>query len=96
MAGELGRLPPKSTLVKSCASCYTCDMSVEELALSLPRIEKLRLMEALWSDLSSTPDEIESPQWHESALKETESRLAAGAEDVVDWSEAKRILIGRR
>ncbi len=71
-------------------------MSVEELALGLPRLEKLRLMEALWSDLSHNADSIESPQWHEAALKETESRLAQGRETVVDWAEAKRILRDRR
>ncbi len=71
-------------------------MSVEELALGLPQLEKLRLMEALWTDLSDKSDSIESPRWHEAALKETESRLSDGRETVVDWSEAKRILRERR
>lgn len=67
-------------------------MSVEELALRLPRAEKLRLMEALWCDLSQEPDTFESPSWHETALKETEARLAEGSEAVFDWHEAKKIL----
>lgn len=71
-------------------------MSVEELALGLPRLEKLRLMEALWCDLSAKADSIESPPWHEAALREAESRLAEGRETLVDWSEAKRILRERR
>lgn len=71
-------------------------MSVEELALGLPRVEKLRLMEMLWADLSEEADAIKSPSWHEAALKETEARLADGLETAVDWQEAKRILRERR
>ncbi len=64
-------------------------MSVEELALDLPRLEKLRLMESLWKDLSNEPDQLESPAWHGQALKDTEGRLARGEEEVVDWEVAK-------
>lgn len=71
-------------------------MSVEELALGLPRLEKLRLMETLWCDLSHQPNTFESPSWHEVALKETEARLADGQEAIFDWSEAKRILANSR
>ena len=71
-------------------------MSVEELALKLPRPAKLRLMEALWNDLSADPDTIDSPSWHELALKETEARLGAGMEEVFDWEDAKRTLIAER
>lgn len=71
-------------------------MSLEEIALALPRIEKLRLMEALWSDLVSQPESMESPSWHQAALRETEARLAAGTEEILDWTEAKRRLSGGR
>ncbi len=71
-------------------------MSVEEFVLGLPRLEKLRLMETLWTNLSNQTGSIESPQWHETALHETESRLADGSETIVDWSEAKQILMKRR
>jgi Putative addiction module component len=37
--------------------------------------EKFRAMEALWEDLSREPDRIESPNWHQDVLKETESRV---------------------
>lgn len=67
-------------------------MSVEELALSLPRLEKLRLIEALWDDLRREPDAIPSPAWHESALRDTEARLESGEEQILDWAEAKRLL----
>jgi hypothetical protein len=64
-------------------------VSVEELVMRLPRLEKLRLMESLWADLSRTGDEVESPAWHEVVLRETEQRLASGEEEVIDWKEAK-------
>ena len=69
-------------------------MTIEEQALQLPRTEKLRLMEALWSDLSPEEDRLESPAWHESALRDTERRLANGEEQILDWEDAKRKLRG--
>jgi len=62
--------------------------------MQLPRAEKLRLMEALWVDLSRSEGEFESPTWHESALRETEQRVASGEEKAVDWEDAKRQLRG--
>lgn len=38
--------------------------------------EKLRVMEAIWEDLSKNEDQIESLDWHQKALQETENRLA--------------------
>jgi hypothetical protein len=55
----------------------------------MPRQEKLRLMEALWEDLSRDEAELESPPWHETALTETQQRLANGQEKVLDWEQAK-------
>lgn len=65
-------------------------MSVEELVLQLPRLEKLRLMETLWSDLNRGGDELDSPDWHAAALRETEERLLSGEERVLDWDDTKR------
>lgn len=69
-------------------------MSIQELAMKLPRAEKLRLMEALWADLSHSEDHFQSPPWHEAALRETEQRAASGKEEELDWEEAKRQLKG--
>ena len=70
-------------------------MSVEDLVMKLPRLEKLRLMESLWADLTQPDDElVDSPSWHESVLRETEQRLAAGQEEMLDWDEAKRRIRG--
>jgi len=57
--------------------------------------EKLRLMEALWTDLSRHADDMELPSWHAQALRETEQRVAEGKEVAIDWESAKRVLRGR-
>ena len=54
--------------------------------------EKLRLMEALWADLSRHADAMELPAWHAQALRETEQRVAEGKEAAIDWETAKRAL----
>ncbi|MCA9498723.1 MAG: addiction module protein [Nitrospira sp.] len=58
----------------------------------LSREEKLRVMEAIWEDLSSEEQSLQSPTWHESALKETEQRVQSGHEQILDWKEAKKEL----
>ncbi len=66
-------------------------MSVAEIQ-QMPRQEKLRLMEILWAELSREESELDSPAWHEGALRETTERLARGEEQALDWKEAKRQL----
>lgn len=51
--------------------------------------EKLRVMEDLWTDLTRSEQEFESPAWHERVLKEREDRLRAGEETPIDWEVAK-------
>jgi hypothetical protein len=58
----------------------------------MSRVEKLRIMEALWEDLSREEHLIDSPAWHEEALRETEQRVAAGQEPALDWENAKKQL----
>ena len=58
----------------------------------LARAEKLKLMEALWEDLSQTAENFQSPSWHGVALAETENRLKIGQEKIVDWESAKKDL----
>jgi hypothetical protein len=61
----------------------------------LSREDKLRLMEAIWEDLSKEDEEVKSPQWHQEALQETEERLNSGQEKMVDWRTAKKQLRDR-
>ena len=66
-----------------------------ELTLPLDRMslgEKLRLMEALWADLSRNGDEFESPAWHEVVLKERQAKIKSGKESFLDWEAAKNQL----
>lgn len=62
----------------------------------LSKVEKVTMMELLWADLSSPPDELESPDWHQSELKETERRYLAGDEKPVNWGTAKEQLRNQR
>jgi len=51
--------------------------------------EKLRTMEELWVSLSEDESRLESPHWHQDALRETTARHEAGQEQPVDWAAAK-------
>lgn len=66
-------------------------MSIAELR-KLPSAEKLKIIEALWSDLAGDEDAFESPAWHEEELKETQADYAAGRIEALDWDEAKKEL----
>jgi putative addiction module component (TIGR02574 family) len=66
-------------------------MSIAELR-KLPSIEKLKVIEALWSDLAGDEDAFESPAWHEEELKKTEADYAAGRIEALDWEDAKKEL----
>jgi hypothetical protein len=54
--------------------------------------EKLRAMEELWVSLSRDEARLESPPWHQEALRETVARHDAGKEPPIAWDAAKREL----
>jgi hypothetical protein len=54
--------------------------------------EKLRLMEALWADLSRHEAAVELPAWHAKVQHETAQRVAGGKETAIDWETAKNEL----
>jgi hypothetical protein len=58
----------------------------------LPRNEKLKLMEALWEDLSRSDRDLDSPAWHADELAATEGRLGRGQEQALEWESAKKAL----
>jgi len=62
----------------------------------LSKVEKVTMMELLWSDLTSYTDELESPGWHRPEVQETEKRYLEGEEKPVDWGVAKEQLRSRR
>ena len=54
--------------------------------------EKLRLMEALWRELSETEREVPSPEWHRDVLEERDRKIASGEESFMDWEVARKTL----
>ncbi len=66
-------------------------MSIAELR-QLPRAEKLKIVETLWSDLVGDQEFFESPAWHEEALRQTEEDFIAGRLEILDWETAKKEL----
>ena len=67
------------------------DITLEKMTMP----EKLRLMEALWADLSRHADAMDLPDWHAQALRETEQRVADGKEVAMDWETARQALRGQ-
>jgi putative addiction module component (TIGR02574 family) len=70
-------------------------MSIAELR-NLPRSEKLKIIEALWEDLSSDSDALESPVWHTAELDSTVRDFEEGKIEVLEWDDAKRQLLDKR
>jgi putative addiction module component (TIGR02574 family) len=66
-------------------------MSIAELH-KLPTDEKLKIIEALWSDVASDDAAFASPAWHEDELRRTEADFAAGRVEVLSWEDAKKEL----
>ena len=71
---------------------YIRIMVTAEDIKELPKDEKLRMMELLWSDLTATSDGVASPSWHNAELAATAKRFADGDEVPIDFNEAKAIL----
>lgn len=66
-------------------------MSIAELR-KLPRDEKLKIIETLWSDLAADEESFESPAWHAEELRKTEAESVAGRVEILDWEDAKKEL----
>lgn len=66
-------------------------MSIADLR-KLPRSEKLKIIETLWSDLAADEDAFESPSWHAEELRKTEADFAAGRLESMDWDDTKKEL----
>jgi hypothetical protein len=67
------------------------ELDIEKMTLE----EKLRAMEALWTDLSRNEANIQSPPWHEEVLKEREEEVKSGQAKFESWEHAKRELRDR-
>ena len=63
----------------------TVVLPLDQMTLS----EKLQLMEALWDNLSKSPDAVESPAWHKEVLDDCAAKAESGQEKFTDWEAAK-------
>jgi putative addiction module component (TIGR02574 family) len=52
--------------------------------------EKLQLVEDLWDDLASTPDEIPIHEWQKKELARRRANLARNPASGMTWEEVKR------
>jgi hypothetical protein len=59
---------------------------------NMPQDEKFRAMEEQWESLSREEARLESPPWHQDALRDTGERHDEGKEQPIDWDAAKREL----
>ncbi len=50
----------------------------------------MELLEALWDDLSGQPEQLLSPDWHESILEQRKQQVQSGNETITDWESAKQ------
>jgi hypothetical protein len=55
----------------------------------LTRMDKLRIIEQLWDELSRSPEQIESPAWHADALREADHAVTDGKAGFEDWNQVK-------
>lgn len=58
-------------------------------------IEKLQVMEELWSDLCCNQDQIPVPQWHKDILDRREELVKQGKATFVDLDTAKKRIAAR-
>lgn len=52
--------------------------------------DKLKALEAIWSNLQRVPEEVPSPAWHADVLNARENRVREGSSQFGDWDDAKR------
>ena len=64
-------------------------IAMEEIR-HMPLHEKIAIMEAIWTDLSSEESAVEVPPWHKELLDQRERLVAEGKAHFIDWEVAKR------
>ena len=69
-------------------------MSITELH-KLPAIEKLKIIEELWSDLVNDEASLPKLSWHEIELKDTEEKFQSDGIEILDWRQAKNEIRSR-
>jgi len=67
-------------------------MAVTVDLAEMTTLDKLRLMEDLWQNLSENETELVPPSWHGEVLKERDRLITSGEESYIDWEAAKKQL----
>ena len=65
-------------------------MAILEQFRQLSLHEKLLVMEAMWDDISSAEEQVETPQWHRELLDQREELIQDGKAEFIDWEIAKK------
>ena len=85
------RAPEQDRIDSGGAVWYLTPMTVADIRLmTVP--DKIRLMEALWQDLSGGDEVVQSPSWHADVLAERVRRAESGQDTFIDWDAAKKLL----
>jgi hypothetical protein len=69
---------------------YILDVTALEQIQKMPFNEKLRIMEAIWDDISRAETDLEVAQWHKELLDERERLIAEGKARFLEWDDAKK------
>jgi hypothetical protein len=71
-------------------------MSNADISLDgLSNLQKLNLMERIWSDLSRRPEQLPSPAWHGDVLERRRQSVLNGESDFENWDDVRERLLGR-
>jgi hypothetical protein len=84
MLGEKIEIVPRRMLFK--LSFMIARSDIRQMPLS----DKLVMLEALWEEISSEPDQVEIPQWHKDILDERLMAAERGEVELIDWEIAKK------
>ena len=79
-----------SNLILRSESSIKPHMPVTLSLKKMTKLDKLRAMEDIWTDLTNGDANFEVPSWHLKALQETEEQIKKGKVKFVGWDEAKR------
>lgn len=55
--------------------------------------EKMEVIEAVWDDVLSYPEEAEWPAWHEAYLNKVQQEIDNGTAEFMDFETAKKMLL---
>ncbi len=55
----------------------------------MSRIERLQMMESLWSSFLDEESDVESPKWHQSVLETRKKKLHSGNSSFISLDELR-------